>query len=95
MVFLYNANIFRNRYIIIDEKTGKIIWRPILDFEKNMNYEATKVFGASRDGTLFCYPATNLFAYAEAFQVKFSCPFNFETFPFDSHECCLTYGDLG
>ena len=33
-------------------------------------------------------------AYGEALQIKFSCPFNFETFPFDSHECCLTYGDL-
>ena len=33
-------------------------------------------------------------AYGEAFQIKFSCPFNFETFPFDSHKCCLTYGDL-
>ena len=52
---MYNVNIFRNRYIIIDEKTGKIMWRPILDFDKNMNFEATKVFGARGDGTLFCY----------------------------------------
>ena len=32
--------------------------------------------------------------YAEALKVKFSCPFNFKNFPFDSNQCCLTYGDL-
>ena len=49
--------LFRNRFIIIDEKTAKMVWRPILDFEKNMKYEATKVYGAYGDGTLFCYTA--------------------------------------
>ena len=43
---------------------------------------------------IYCFKE-NVMAYAEAILIKFSCPFNFETFPFDSHECCLTYGDVG
>ena len=32
--------------------------------------------------------------YNEAIQIKFSCPFQFQNFPFDSHKCCLEYGGL-
>jgi hypothetical protein len=31
---------------------------------------------------------------AEVLKVKFSCPFDFKNFPFDSNQCCLTYGDF-
>ena len=29
--------------------------------------------------------------YAEVFDLKFSCPFDFTNFPFDSQRCCLDY----
>ena len=32
--------------------------------------------------------------YYEAFQIKLSCPsFHFQSFPFDTHKCCLEYGN--
>ena len=73
-----------------------------------MNLEESKVIGREKGGTL-AYSSTNEFSkirisleksglknmiYAEALKVKFSCPFNFKNFPFDSNQCCLTYGDL-
>ena len=45
-----------------------MVWRPILDFEKNMKYEATKVYGAYGDGTLFCYTA--VFFHIEFFIMR-------------------------
>ena len=30
--------------------------------------------------------------YSEMFQLTFSCPFHLANFPFDSHQCNLTYG---
>ena len=32
--------------------------------------------------------------YRESLHLKFSCPFNFNLFPFDSQKCCIEYGDL-
>ena len=32
--------------------------------------------------------------YYEALNMKFSCLFDFHLFPFDSHTCCIEYGDL-
>ena len=31
--------------------------------------------------------------YGEGFQLTFSCHFDFQKFPFDSHECRMEYGD--
>ena len=73
-----------------------------------MHLEESKVIGRDKGGTL-AYSSNNEFSriwisleksglknmiYAEALKVKFSCPFNFKNFPFDSNQCCLTYGDL-
>ena len=32
--------------------------------------------------------------YYEVFQIIFSCPFDFQNFPFDMNKCCLEYGTI-
>ena len=51
--------------------------------------EQTATYGGTRDNPM-TYSNGNLI-YVEAFQMKFSCPFEFTYFPFDSHMCCLDF----
>ena len=34
----------------------------------------------------------NIMKFYQSMKVKFACDFNFESFPFDSHECDLDFG---
>ena len=59
-----------------------------------MKLEQTKVYGEIAGGVMrYSYPGWMW--YSEAFQIKFSCPLQFQNFPFDSNKCCLEYGELG
>ena len=58
-----------------------------------MKFEQTKVYGGVGGGTMAKSHGEWLW-YNEAIQIKFSCPFQFQNFPFDSHKCCLEYGGL-
>ena len=73
------------------------MWYPIIDFDKIMNLEESKIIGLDKGGTL-AYTKNRhgsyTLVYAEALKVKFSCQFDFKKFPFDSNQCCLTYGDF-
>ena len=64
----------------------------MIDFGNLMKLEQTKVYGGIGEGTMGYFPDTGSMIYSEAFQIKFSCPFRFQNFPFDSHKCCLEYG---
>ena len=80
--------LFRNEFMINDEAV-KFLWRPLILFERVMKIGQTKAYGANL-GANIAYMHGDLM-YGEAFQLKFSCPFNFTSFPFDSQRCCFTY----
>ena len=56
---------------------------------KLMQWEQTKPYGVSPKEVLEHKNGTLL--YREGFKIKFSCPFDFGSFPFDSQTCCLDY----
>ena len=70
----------------------QLVWHPIMDFEHLMKSEPSTVFGGSPK--VFNRYRSGQMRYTEALNMKFSCPFNFNLFPFDSHKCCLVYGHL-
>ena len=57
-----------------------------------MKSEPSKIFGDSRRG--FMKYKSGKMKYGEALQMKFSCHFNFNEFPFDSQTCCIEYGNV-
>ena len=57
-----------------------------------MKSEPSKVFGDSGRGFMRYKPGQ--MKYGEALQMKFSCHFNFNHFPFDSNTCCIEYGEM-
>ena len=58
-----------------------------------MKLEQTKVYGGIGGGEMgYAY---GWMWYDEEFQIKFSCPFHFQNFPFDSHKCCFEYKERG
>ena len=63
---------------MVDKNLVKPLWYPIIDFDKIMNLEESKVIGRDKGGTL-AYTKYRLgsysMVYAEALKVKFSCPF--------------------
>ena len=68
---------------------SELLWRPLILFPKMKKVDQTKTYGGTRDNPI-TYSNGNLI-YVEAFQMKFSCPFEFAYFPFDSHMCCLDF----
>ena len=56
-----------------------------------MKLEPSKIFGGSEKG--YMYYRSGQMKYGEAMDMKFSCPFDYNHFPFDSHKCCIEYGD--
>ena len=70
----------------------KPVWHPIMDFEHLMKSEHSKIFGRKGRGSMR-YKSGQM-KYGEALHMKFSCHFNFNLFPFDSHKCCIEYRDL-
>ena len=72
----------------VEKIAVKPLWHPIIDFEKLMD----KVYGGTGDGMGYRNDTKHMF-YGEALKLKFSCPFDFDNFPFDSNHCCLSYKD--
>ena len=68
------------------------LWHPAMDFEHLMKSEPSEVYGG-REGGNMRYKSGQM-KYGESLHLKFSCPFNFNFFPFDSQKCCIEYGDL-
>ena len=93
VIFFAKPKFFRNE-VKVEKNMVKPLWYPLLDFEKRMDLEQSKVFGSTLGGTMGYYEDTNQMIYAEAFKLKFSCPFDFDNFPFESNLCCLSYGDF-
>ena len=91
IIFFAKTKFFRHQFYV-EKNMVKPLWLPIIDFEKRMDLQQSKIFGSTIGGTLG-YKKKQMM-YAEAFKLKFSCPFDFDNFPFESNHCCLSYGDI-
>ena len=61
-------------------------------FENLLKYEQTKGYGGTGTSSFWFFRDQSL-EYEEEFHLTISCPFHFEKFPFDSHECSIYFGD--
>ena len=79
---------------MIDKKARRTVWYPGIMFENLMKLELTKVVGGGAERGIMWYTNTSkTMTYAEEVQIKFSCDMSFKKFPFDSHNCNLSYGN--
>ena len=69
------------------------IWRPIIAFEHLLSYEKTKFYGGDKVFSFWYIDLGKggIVVYHEEVQLSFSCPFNFEDYPFDTNECTLEF----
>ena len=91
IIFFAKTKFFRSQFEI-EKNMVKPLWHPLIDFEKRMDLQQSKVYGSTIGGIMGY--KRNQMMYAEAFKLKFSCPFDFDNFPFESNHCCLSYGDI-
>ena len=68
------------------------VWYPHIEFVHLIKSATSKVFGDNGRGYMR-YKSCQML-YNEGLNMKFSCPFNFDSFPFDSQKCCIEYKDL-
>ena len=66
------------------------IWLPKIMFENAQKIETIKGFGF-KDSLEFNINGQSGLLRKEILQVKFPCPFQFESYPFDKHECKLGF----
>ena len=78
--------------MIVSSDINANIWKPNLKFENVMKYERSQSYGHTGSFTLW-YLGYHLMEYTEVAVLKLFCNFDFTDFPFDAHECNLTYGD--
>ena len=79
---------------LYDIPIGIGIWSTIIAFGHLLSYEKTKFYGGDKP-FFFSYikhGKQELVVYHEEVQMSFSCPFNFENYPFDSNKCTLEFG---
>ena len=69
----------------ITKKDIENIWHPAIEFGHLLRYEKIKVYGGSKSFS-FWYGKHWGNYYSEEFQLTFSCRFDFQNYPFDSHE---------
>ena len=79
---------------MIDKETRLSLWLPVIIFSNLMKLEQTKTVGAEPGGMMWYIHDSKSLAYAEQIQLKFSCAMSFKNFPFDSHNCNLSYGTI-
>ena len=93
---MFTKLLFRNNGIQIDRTTAKMVWLPIIDFERVNDFKSKKFYGGISGSQLpfwLLKKGVHNMVYFEQLQLTLSCAFNFVTFPFDSHECYMKYGD--
>ena len=78
--------------ILIDKETRQHLWYPAILFDNLMKLEQTKLVGGEAGGTMWYTHASKSMTYSEEIQLKFACAMSFREFPFDSHNCHLSYG---
>ena len=76
----------------IDGINAKLIWQPRFKFTNVLNYDLSKEYGGTNT-FVFWYLGNHALEYGEQFQLTFFCHFDYSSFPFDSHECKIEYGD--
>ena len=73
------------------------MWNPEIKFENALKYEQTKPYGGDSTFVFWLVYGTSTKSYemhyGEEFQITFHCQFHLATYPFDSHECLLYFGD--
>ena len=67
-----------------------MIWHPKIGFSNLLSYKIKSGLGQSKTIS-FEAQNTNKVAMWEDVEITFTCQFNFKSYPFDYHECDLTY----
>ena len=83
--------LFRN-YLQVGEEIIEPVWQPFMDFEHLKKSEPSRIFGNTKRG--YMRYKSGQMKYVEALNMQFSCLFIFNLFPFDSHKCCIEYGNM-
>ena len=81
--------------IAINEANANIIWHPKMTFLNLLSLKKFQGVGYKSIRNYYYMPNENpakIYMF-ETFKLKFSCDFSFQTFPFDKHECHLSYID--
>ena len=85
----------RTLYDITDDFNVIKMWNPVIAFGGLLDYEKTKVFGGEKLFSMWYIGKENRLKvnllYSEEVQLSFSCEFQYENFPFDSHNCTLEF----
>ena len=72
------------------------VWSPDLKFSRVVDSKSVSFWG--KDIRKFDFwlehvnGSYNIMRFYQSMKVTFACDFNFESFPFDSHECDLDFG---
>ena len=72
------------------------VWSPDLKFSRVVDSKSVSFWGKNIRQFDFWIvhvnDSYNIMKFYQSMKVTFACDFNFESFPFDSHECDLDFG---
>ena len=84
---------YRNKTVFkIDKAIPEGLSFPKLRFVNAKEVEKLEEYGPSSENDFFYFIPPHSLFYVQRLKITAYCPFNFNEFPFDSHECELSFG---
>ena len=77
----------------INEAKAKAMWHPKITFLNLLSLEKFPGVGYETIKNFYFWANSDEIHTFEIFKLKFSCDFDFKTYPFDKHECDLSFID--
>ena len=77
----------------INEAKAKVMWHPKITFLNLLSLEKFPGVGYETIKNFYFWANSDEIHTFEIFKLKFSCDFDFKTYPFDKHECDLSFID--
>ena len=81
-------------YQILDQEIIHV-WRPSIQWLKVIDTEILRFYGNNQQFRLWFNIHKNHMELYQYIKVTFACNYNFENYPFDSHECDFDFGMIG
>ena len=95
-ILFYNISLptnCRTPAVAINEDKAKLIWHPKITFLNLLSLEKFPGVGYETIKNFYYRANSEKIHTFEIFKLKFSCDFDFKTYPFDKHECDLAFID--
>ena len=88
----FHSRIKENPYCLVGTENERKIFFPTSRFQNEKDVKLKHKFSTKQNEKYFWMKYPHYLEFMRKVKITIYCSFDFSTFPFDSHECNLSYG---